>query len=35
MSLDGRRALTAAGNGAVWFWNLSTGARRRLRGPNR
>jgi WD40 repeat protein len=35
MSLDGRRALTAADNGAVWFWNLATGASKRLPGPNR
>jgi WD40 repeat protein len=34
MSLDGLRALTAADNGAVWFWNLATGARTRLPGPN-
>jgi WD40 repeat protein len=35
MSLDGRRALTAADNGAVWFWNLATRERRPLPGPNR
>ncbi|HWQ02129.1 MAG TPA: TIR domain-containing protein, partial [Gaiellaceae bacterium] len=31
MSLDGRRALTAAANGDAWLWNLRTGAQTRLR----
>jgi WD40 repeat protein len=35
MSLDGRRALTAGGNGAAQLWNLVTGERTMLPGPNK
>jgi WD40 repeat protein len=34
MSLDGRRALTAGKNGAARFWNLATGEKTTLPGPN-